>query len=118
MASPPDDESRAADVPPLRPELRLTEASEARERRCADCGKSTTDWKPVRRKGMSVLLCRECAAKPPPPEDACPRCGAPLGPRDGFCGRCGSKFEYECPQCGAPLEPEDTFCGKCGTRLG
>lgn len=118
MALPPEGEPPAAGEPSLRPTLRLVEASEARERRCADCGKVTSSWKPVRRKGVPVILCLECAAKPPPPEDGCPQCGAPLAPHDTFCGRCGSRIEYECPQCGERLDPEDTFCGKCGTRLG
>jgi predicted amidophosphoribosyltransferase len=118
MAVPPEDEVPEEQAPPGRPELRLIEASEARERRCADCGKTTATWRPVPRQGASVILCEECAAKPRPEEGGCPQCGAPLGPHDGFCGRCGSKIEYECPQCGAALESEDTFCGKCGTRLG
>lgn len=118
MATPPDREPTTTDAPPFRPELRLIEASETRERRCADCGKTTSTWEPVRRKGVLILLCAECAAKPPPPEDGCPQCGAPLGSHDAFCGRCGFKIEYECPQCSEPLDPVDTFCGRCGTRIG
>lgn len=118
VALPPEDAPGDDEAAPLRPEVRLIEASEVRERRCADCGKTTSTWKPVRRKGTSVILCAECAAKPPPPEGACPQCGAPLEPHDAFCGRCGCKIEYACPQCGAPLDPEDTFCGKCGARIG
>ena len=118
MALPPEDET-PQDVAPLtpRPELRVVEASESRERTCAECGKRTTAWKPVRRKGTSVILCAECAAKPPPAADACPSCGAALGPNDAFCGKCGARFEYACPQCGEVLGSEDAFCGKCGARV-
>lgn len=110
------------DVPPEsapRPELRLIEARDARERRCADCGKRTEQWKPVRRKGTVVLLCPECAAKPPPPDETppCPQCGAVLRTGDTFCGKCGTRIEYACAKCGATLEPDDTFCGRCGARL-
>ena len=122
MALPPDETAPPgnpppAEVPPPRPELRLIEASEAQERTCADCGKRTTAWKPVRRKGAPIILCPECAARPPPPEGGCPQCGAPLGPGDSFCGRCGTRIEYACPNCGAVLEAEDGFCGKCGSRV-
>ncbi len=105
------------EAPPSRPELRLIEASEAKERTCADCGKRTPRWKPVRRKGRPVILCPECAAKPPPPEGGCPQCGAPLAPDDAFCGKCGTRIEYECPKCGAVLDPGDGFCGRCGTQV-
>lgn len=117
MALPPEGEAPSDEAPVPRPVLRLIEASEARERKCADCGKVTASWKPVRRKGTALILCAECASKPPPAEDACPGCGAPLGPQDTFCGKCGTKVEYACPNCGTPLEAEDTFCGKCGTRV-
>ncbi len=119
MAVPPEDEAPAEEIPPAptRPEVRLVEASEALERTCADCGTKTAAWKPVRRKGMPVILCADCAAKPPPEEGGCPTCGAPLGPHDAFCGKCGTRIEYACPQCGAVLEPEDAFCGKCGARV-
>ncbi len=119
MAQPPGDVAPPDDAPlPSKPELRLIEARDARERTCADCGKKTDAWKPVRRKGTSVILCKECAAKPPPAEESgCPSCGAPLGPHDAFCGKCGTRVEYACPTCGAVLEPEDSFCGKCGARL-
>ena len=118
VALPPEDTplDEAAATP--RPELRLIEASEARERRCADCGKATTAWKPVRRKGTSVILCAECAAKAPSAEGGCPQCGAALEPHDAFCGRCGGEREYAWPQCDASLDPEDTFCGKCGSKIG
>lgn len=118
MALPPEGETPETESPPDRPGLRLIEARDASERRCMDCGKRTSSWKPVRRKGVPVILCLDCAAKPPPPEDGCPECGAPLTPHDTFCGRCGTKIEYECPQCGGALDAEDTFCGKCGTKLG
>ncbi len=118
MAFPPEDEVPVEEAPPVRPELRLIEASDARERRCADCGKPSATWKPVHRKGVAVILCAECAARPQPEEGGCPQCGARLGPRDTFCGRCGTRIEYECPQCGGALDLEDAFCGKCGTRLG
>lgn len=118
MALPPEDEAPSEEAAPGRPELRLIEASEVRERRCTDCGKTTTTWKPVRRKGTPVILCADCAAKPQPEDAFCPKCGARLGPGDSFCGRCGTRIEYACPQCGATLEPEDAFCGKCGTRFG
>lgn len=120
MSLPPEDETpeEAETAPPAsRPELHLVEASDGRERTCAQCGKKTTSWKPARRKGASVILCAECAAKPAPEEGGCPSCGAPLGPRDTFCGKCGTRIEYACPQCGAVLEPDDAFCGKCGARL-
>ncbi|MFA5895712.1 MAG: zinc ribbon domain-containing protein [Thermoplasmata archaeon] len=119
MALPPEAEAAPPEAAGPRPELRLIEASEARERRCADCGRATNSWKPAHRKGTSVILCLECAAKPPPgaEELGCPECGARLGPQDAFCGKCGAKIEYACPQCGAVLEPDDTFCGKCGARL-
>ncbi len=118
MGPPPEDETPEEVAPPAnRPELRLVEASQAKERTCADCGKRTTSWKPARRGGASVILCAECAAKPPPEEERCPQCGAPLGARDVFCGKCGTRIEYVCPQCGTVLEPEDVFCGKCGARL-
>lgn len=102
-----------------RPELRLIEASDARDRTCADCGKRTSTWKPVRRKGAAVILCLECAAKPPRDESeaVCPSCNAPLEPGDTFCGKCGARIEYECPTCAAVMEATDTFCGKCGTRV-
>ncbi len=112
-----EDEPPAEPAPAVRPELRLIEASEVRERRCADCGKTTATWKPVRRKGTPVILCAECAAKPPPPEGGCPQCSAPLGPQDAFCGRCGCRIEYACPQCGEVLAPEDAFCGRCGAQV-
>lgn len=113
----PSENEAPPEVPLARPELRLIEASEARERTCADCGKRTATWKPVRRKGAPVILCRECAAKPPPSEGGCPQCGAPIATGDAFCGRCGTRIEYACPNCGAVLEPADGFCGKCGTRV-
>ncbi len=118
MALPPEDEEPEFAPAPSRPELHLIEASEARERSCADCGKKTSAWKPVRRQGVPLILCLECAAKPPPAADQCPQCRGPLGSHDAFCGRCGAKIEYACPQCAASLDPEDTFCGKCGTRVG
>ncbi len=119
MAAPPDEELPPEESPPpARPELRLIEAKDAHERTCAECGKKTQTWKPVRRKGTSVILCRDCAAKPAPDEGGCPSCGAPLGPHDAFCGKCGTRIEYACPTCGAGLEPDDSFCGKCGARLG
>ncbi len=119
MAVPPEEEVPADETAPpsTKPELRLVEASEARERTCAECGKKTAAWKPARRKGASVILCAECAAKPPSEEGGCPQCGAMLGPEDTFCGKCGTKIEYACPTCGATLEPQDAFCGKCGARL-
>ncbi len=119
MAVPPPEETPSDEATPaaVRPELRVVEASEARERTCAECGKKTAAWKPARRKGTSVILCAECAAKPPAEEGACPQCGARLGPGDTFCGKCGTKIEYACPTCGAVLEPQDAFCGKCGARL-
>ncbi len=122
MALRPDDAAMpppppTADVPPARSELHLIEASEARERTCADCGKRTAAWKPVRRKGTPVILCAECAVKPPPAEGGCPQCGAPLGSGDAFCGRCGTRIEYACPKCGSAVEAEDGFCGKCGARV-
>lgn len=120
MALPPEDETpdEAETAPPAsRPELRLVEASEGRERACAQCGKRTTAWKPARRKGTPVILCAECAAKPSPEEGGCPNCGAPLGPEDTFCGKCGTRIEYACPRCGTVLESDDAFCPKCGARL-
>lgn len=123
MAGPPehdpsDHPGPAEDAPPAnRPELRLVEASESRERTCAECGKKTDTWKPGRRRGASVILCADCAAKPPPEEGGCPQCGAALGPYDTFCGKCGTRIEYACPQCGAVLEADDAFCGKCGARI-
>ncbi len=116
MALPPEDESPTEAVSG-RPTLHLVEASQSRERRCADCGKVTASWKPVRRKGAAVIVCAECAVKPPPSGDACPDCGAPLARGDAFCGKCGTKIEYACPQCGAVLESEDAFCGRCGARV-
>lgn len=119
MAVPPEDEAPEEEAPPgpARPEVHLVEASEARERTCAECGKKTVAWKPARRQGMSVILCLDCAAKPPPEEGGCPTCGAPLEPHDAFCGKCGTRIEYVCPQCGAVLDAEDAFCGKCGARV-
>ncbi len=122
MALPPENAAPPEKAPPpepptSRPELRLVEASEVRERACADCGKTTASWKPVRRKGVPVILCPECAAKPPPPEGGCPQCGATLGPDDTFCGKCGTRIEYACPKCGEVLEPGDGFCGRCGTKV-
>ncbi len=118
MAVPPEGEDPLEmALPPSRPDVRVVEASEARERTCGECGKKTASWKPVRRKGTSVILCAECAAKPPPEEGGCPNCGAPLGPHDAFCGKCGTRIEYACPHCGTILDAEDTFCGKCGTRI-
>ncbi len=118
MAVPPDDEVPPDELPSeVRPELRVIEASQAKERTCAQCGKKTAAWKPARRKGTSVILCAECAAKPPPEEGGCPTCGAALGPHDTFCGKCGARIEYACPQCGTALEADDTFCGKCGARV-
>lgn len=118
MAVPPDDEAPPEEpLSEARPELRLIEASEANERTCAQCGRKTGTWKPVRRKGTSVILCAECAAKPPPEEGGCPNCGASLGAHDTFCGKCGTRIEYACPQCGAVLEADDEFCGKCGAKL-
>lgn len=65
-----------------------------------------------------MILCLECAAKPPPSEEpVCPSCGAPLRQGDRFCGKCGEQIEYACPACGEVLDVEDVFCGKCGTRL-
>ncbi len=120
MALPPEGEAAPSEPAAPRPELRVVEASASRERRCAECGRATTAWKPVRRKGGSVILCAECAAKPAPgaPAAACPECAAPLGLRDAFCGKCGARIEYACPDCNAVLEPDDTFCGKCGSRIG
>lgn len=118
MALPPEDEEPEVPALSARPELRLIEASQARERTCADCGKHTSAWKPVRRQGVPLILCSECASKPPPAADQCPQCGGRLGPQDAFCGRCGARIEYACPQCGEALEPGDAFCGKCGARLG
>lgn len=118
MAPPPEDEEPEVPALSSRPELHLVEASEPRERTCADCGKRTSAWKPARRQGVPLILCSECAAKPPPAADQCPQCGARLGPNDAFCGRCGTRAEYACPECGAPLDPDDTFCGKCGARRG
>ncbi len=115
--APPPSNPPPPEAPPSRPELRLIEASEAKERTCADCGKRTATWKPVRRQGTPVILCPECAAKPPPPEGGCPQCGAPLAPDDAFCGKCGTRIEYACPKCGAVLDPGDGFCGRCGTQV-
>lgn len=118
MAVPPEEEAPPDETPSVaRPELRLIEARDARERTCVECGKKTSAWKPARRKGTSVILCAECAAKPPPAEGGCPQCGAALGPKDTFCGKCGTRIEYACPQCGSVLEPDDAFCGKCGARV-
>ncbi len=116
MALPPEGEA-PVEAPRGRPTLHLVEASQIRERKCADCGKVTASWKPVRRKGSAVIVCSECAAKPPLSEDACPGCGAALAPGDSFCGKCGTRIEYACPQCGTVLETEDAFCGKCGARV-
>lgn len=112
-----EDAAPTIEAPSPRPELHLIEARDARERKCADCGKRTATWKPVRRKGTPVILCLECAAKPPPVEGGCPECGAVLGPTDTFCGKCGARIEYACPNCGAALDLGDGFCGKCGAQV-
>lgn len=117
MALPPENEAPPEGATESPPGIRLLEASEAHERRCVDCGKVTTAWKPVRRKGTAIILCTECAARPPQEDGGCPQCGAPLGPRDAFCGQCGARIEYACPKCGSTLDPDDTFCGKCGSRV-
>lgn len=119
MALPPEDEGAPPEGSAPRSDVQIIEARDVRERRCADCGKTTDRWKPVRRKGTTVLLCAECAAKPLPAEDAetCPKCGARLEIGDTFCGRCGQRIEYACPGCSAVLEATDTFCGKCGHRV-
>lgn len=107
--------------PPLRPSaLRVTEASETRERRCADCGTMTATWKPVRRKGVAVILCLECAARTPPSGEAgaaCAACGEPLTFGDAFCGKCGARAENVCPTCHGTLDPGDVFCGRCGMKV-
>ncbi len=103
-----------------RPTLRLSEASEARDRRCADCGKMTSSWKPVRRRGTAILLCSDCAAKPavePAETGGCPNCGVAFSEDDTFCGRCGSRVSFTCPACGQAAGAADAFCGKCGARL-
>jgi predicted amidophosphoribosyltransferase len=102
----------------LRPDLRVVEASASRERACAECGQRTAAWKPVRRRGVAVVMCAECAAKLLAPEAiACPSCEAALSLSDRFCGKCGTSIEYGCPACGATVDPKDSFCGKCGTRI-
>jgi len=117
-ATPPEEPDSRGGTPEAWPELRLMEASLSGDRKCADCGKRTSQWRPVRRNGLPVILCLECAAKNVPPEaEACPECGAPLRHGDSFCGKCGARIEYACPQCGSTLESDDVFCGKCGTRL-
>ncbi len=119
MARPSEDAASPPEGPPERSELSIVEAGASRERTCAECGRRTSTWKPVSRKGTSVILCLECAAKPPMEEGGgCPRCGAALREGNRFCGKCGMKIEYACPMCGAVLDAEDAFCGKCGTRLG
>ncbi|HEY5606050.1 MAG TPA: zinc ribbon domain-containing protein [Thermoplasmata archaeon] len=120
MSGPPREPPPAAEPQPPRSDLIIVEAGQSRERRCADCGRRTAEWKPVRRQGASIILCPDCAAKPVRSDDggsACPSCGADLGPADQFCGRCGVRIEYACPTCSADVEAEDAFCVKCGTRL-
>ncbi|OGS47495.1 MAG: hypothetical protein A3K66_06660 [Euryarchaeota archaeon RBG_16_67_27] len=109
-------EAPPADVPTPRPELSIVEASSARERACSECGRRIAEWKPVRRGGTEVILCSECAARPPEGE-GCPTCAGPLRPADRFCGKCGTRIEYACPVCGAAIEASDSYCGACGTRV-
>ena len=116
---PPQDAPVPPPEPADRPDLFIVEAGASPERRCAECGKRTSRWKPVRRTDKSSILCEDCAAKAAMSADegGCPSCGAPLRPGDTFCGKCGARIEYACPTCGASVESEDAFCGKCGTRL-
>jgi len=116
--APPDERPLEGPPEPPRPEVQVVEAGPSRERTCADCGRRTAAWKPVRRHGTSVIICSECASKPAPDgSEACPSCATPLRPRDRFCGRCGLRIEYACPTCGSALDLEDAFCGRCGTRV-
>lgn len=119
MILPPGGE--VPEEPLLRPSaLQVTEASDARGRRCADCGAMTATWKPVRRRGVAVIVCLDCAARILPSgqrETACAACGEPLASGDVFCGKCGARVESTCPACRAPLEPGDVFCGRCGMKI-
>lgn len=114
----PEERTPGGPPEPSRPEVQVVEAGASRERICADCGRRTAAWKPVRRHGASVILCAECASKPAPDaSEACPSCATPLRPGDRFCGKCGLPIDYACPTCEAFLDAEDVFCGRCGTRV-
>ena len=121
VATPPEGEPAGPPPSAERPDVFIVEAGASRERRCAECGKRTATWKAVRRRGMTVILCSDCAAKSAThgvDGNACPSCDAPLGPVDRFCGKCGAPIEYACPGCAGTLDADDVFCGKCGLRLG
>lgn len=116
----PGDPARSQDSEE-RLDLFIVEAGASRERRCADCGNRTAEWKPVRRRGLSAVLCKACAAKAAAAildRKECPSCGAVLHRADRFCGKCGAAIAHACPACAAVMDADDVFCGKCGARVG
>lgn len=121
MGLPPPGDPAHPPGPEERLDLFIVEAGASRERQCAECGNRTARWKPVRRRGLSAVLCEECAAKAAAglaDSRDCPSCGGALHRTDRFCGKCGAAIAYACPACAAVMDADDVFCGKCGARVG